>query len=193
MSKNSQEYINIITFVKELERLKDATRTAWTKEGRQESVAEHSWRLALFAMALEDYFPELNSGRLLRMCLIHDLGEAYEGDVSATIEVNQEDKLIREEKALQKLLESLSEDLKTSLLALWREYNEGETKEARLAKAIDKIETIIQHNQGDNPPDFNYVFNLKYGREYALYHPVIKSIREIIDAETQSKVKKDSE
>lgn len=107
MNENIFEINSIITFVKEIERLKDTTRTAWTKEGRQESVAEHSWRLALFAVVLKDYFPEVNYNRVILMCLIHDLGETYEGDISAKIEVDQENKLKREEKALVLLLDGI--------------------------------------------------------------------------------------
>jgi putative hydrolases of HD superfamily len=183
-------YNNIISFVKELGRLKDITRTAWTKEGRKESVAEHSWRLTMFAYALEDYFPDLDFNKVLRMCLIHDLGEAYEGDISATIAVNSEDKLKTEQEALLKLVEPLSEGIQNKLINLWREYNKCETKEAKLVKAIDKIETIIQHNQGANPPDFDYGFNLDYGKQYAQFHPIIKSIREMVDKETQNNGKK---
>lgn len=146
--------------------------------------------MAVFAMALEDHFPDMDFNRVVRMCLIHDLGEAYDGDVSATIETNHEDKLKREEEALRKLLSPLPESIGSKLLALWREYNNGDTEEAKFAKALDKMETIIQHNQGDNPPGFDYAFNLEYGKEYTLHHPVIRSIREIIDRETSDKVTK---
>jgi hypothetical protein len=71
---------------------------------------------------------------------------------------------------------------------LWREYNSGETKEAKLVKAIDKIETIIQHNQGDNPADFDYHFNLEYGKKLSHFHPIIQTIRELVDKETTLKI-----
>lgn len=183
----SSEYSNIIAFMKELERLKDITRTAWTKEGRRESVAEHSWRLAMFALVLETHFEGIDSNRVLRMCLIHDLGEAYEGDVSATVQVNPEEKLKTEEKAVLTLLAPLPEAMQSKFLALWWEYNRGETKEAKIAKALDKMETILQHNQGRNPSDFDYAFNLEYGKEYSSHDLVIKSIREILDSETRDR------
>ncbi|HEX7714415.1 MAG TPA: HD domain-containing protein [Bacillota bacterium] len=183
------EYDQLVAFIKELDRLKDTTRTAWTKEGRQESVAEHSWRLAMFAMVLVDYFPGVDRDRVVRMSLVHDLGEAYEGDISAKIGVSKEDKLKREEAALRKLFAPLPESIRSGFLALWREYNDGKSQEAKIVKALDKIETIIQHNQGDNPSDFDYEFNLQYGKEYMFSEPVIQSIREIIDGETRRKVK----
>ena len=61
------------------ERLKDATRHCHTSGMRHESVAEHSWRLCLFAYFLKDEFPDLDMDRVIRMCLIHDLGECFTG------------------------------------------------------------------------------------------------------------------
>ena len=63
------------------ERLKDATRHCYTSGGRHESVAEHSWRLALMAYWVSDEFPELDTAKVIKMCLIHDLGEAFTGDI----------------------------------------------------------------------------------------------------------------
>jgi putative hydrolase of HD superfamily len=183
------EYEEIIDFIRELERLKDTTRTAWTKEGRAESVAEHSWRLALFALSLGDYFGDIDLNKVMRMCLVHDMGEAYEGDISAKIEENKQNKFKREEAALLRLTAPLPENIRKQFLALWLEYNDGETEEAKLAKALDKMETIIQHNQGNNPGSFDYEFNLQYGKEYAFFNPVVRTMREIVDKETRSKMK----
>ncbi|MNW11326.1 hypothetical protein D3C71_2087530 [compost metagenome] len=74
--------------------------------------------------------------------------------------------------------------MRDKFIELWQEYNECQTKEARLVKAIDKMETIIQHNQGHNPADFDYNFNLEYGKKLSLYEPVLQSLREMIDGET---------
>lgn len=63
------------------EHLKDVTRHCYTSGGRHESVAEHSWRLALMAFFVRDEFPELDMDKVIRMCLIHDLGEAFTGDI----------------------------------------------------------------------------------------------------------------
>jgi len=80
----------VLGFVKELERLKDAERTAWTGNGRRESVAEHTFRLALFAFALAEDFPGIQMDRVILMCLVHDLGEAYAGDISAVVGEDRE-------------------------------------------------------------------------------------------------------
>jgi putative hydrolase of HD superfamily len=179
------DYTNIIAFIKETERLKNNTRTAWTSGGRQESIADHSWRLALFCMVLEEHFQDIDFNRVLRLALIHDLGEAYDGDTSATVEVNHDLKLKKEEAALHRLTTLLSKTTQEKLQGLWVEYNKGETKEAKLVKALDKIETIIQHNQGENPADFDYIFNLEYGKKLSLFDPIVQSIREIVDQETR--------
>ncbi|MBS4174503.1 HD domain-containing protein [Bacillus sp. FJAT-49736] len=183
-----KEFNNILSVIKELERLKNNTRTAWTSTGRQESIAEHSWRLSLFSMILVDYFPEMDRMKVICMSLIHDLGEAFDGDISAKAVVNTDGKMEKEEKAMIKLIEPLPEKMRHRLLSLWWEYNKGETKEAQLVKALDKIETIIQHNQGNNPPDFDYQFNLDYGKKYSYIDPIIESIRELVDKETMGKI-----
>ena len=70
------------------ERLKDATRHCYTSGGRHESVAEHSWRLCLMAWFLRDEFPELDMDKVLQMCLIHDLGECFTGDIPTFLKSN---------------------------------------------------------------------------------------------------------
>ena len=74
------------------------------------------------------------------------------------------------------------------LLALWREYNANATPEARLVKALDKAETIIQHNQGRNPEDFDYRFNLGYGKEYFEGSGFLRELRTLLDEETAAKL-----
>ena len=86
-------------------RLKDTTRHCYTPGGRHESVAEHSWRITLMAYWISDEFPEANLEKLLKMCLIHDLGEAFTGDIPSfeKTEVNEE----REAELLFKWMKSL--------------------------------------------------------------------------------------
>ena len=183
------EMKSILLFLKETERMKNITRTAWTTAGKQESVAEHSWRLSIFALLLEDYFPNANFSRIIKMCLVHDLGEAIEGDISAIKQVDEKIKQAIEERGINQILLPLSETLKNKIYSLWNEYNEAKTIESKIAKAIDKIETIIQHNQGKNPSNFNYEFNLNYGKDYAQFDEFIKIIREFVDKDTEDKMK----
>jgi putative hydrolase of HD superfamily len=182
----------ILDFLRGAEKLKSTLRTCYASTGRQESVAEHSWRLALLAMLLRHEFPGLDDGKVLRMCLIHDLGEAIGGDIPAPEQARRREedpsagKAVQERRDLLTLLEPLPPALQREITMLWDEYEAAASPEARLVKALDKLETILQHNQGKNPPDFDYAFNLEYGRQYTTGHPVIVALRKLMDEETRS-------
>lgn len=174
-----------LAFIQEAERLKTVLRSAHSSGGRQESTAEHSWRLCLLAMTLQDLLGPLDMGRVLQLCVVHDLGEALHGDVPAPQQSATGDKDAQERRDLLTLAEGLPAERQAWLLGLWEEYTQAQTLEARVVKALDKIETIIQHNQGANPPDFDYAFNLDYGRRHADVHPVIAELRALVDADTR--------
>jgi putative hydrolase of HD superfamily len=185
----------ILDFLRGAEKLKSTLRTCYASTGRQESVAEHSWRLALLAMLLRHEFPGLDDGKVLRMCLIHDLGEAIGGDIPAPEQARRREedpsagKAVQERRDLLTLLEPLPPALQREITMLWDEYEAAASPEARLVKALDKLETILQHNQGKNPPDFDYAFNLEYGRHHTGGHPVIVALRAMLDEETARKTK----
>ncbi|SHE32104.1 putative hydrolases of HD superfamily [Fodinibius roseus] len=187
---NSSEIIDILDFLRDAEQLKNTLRSSYTSTGRVESVAEHSWRLCLMAMTFEQAFPEVDMCRVIKIGLVHDLGEAINGDIPAPQQSASTDKSAAERRDLLQLLRPLSESLRSEILELWDEYEQASTPEARTAKALDKLETIIQHNQGDNPPDFDYAFNLEYGQEYTSDHPVISDIRRILDQDTEDLAKR---
>ena len=175
-----------LKFISEAERLKDVLRRSHTSEGRQESTAEHTWRLCLLAMAFEDKLPGLDFSKVLKMCVVHDLGEAINGDVPAVLTEASRDKSQRERRDLVALMEGLSPELRDTFLSLWDEYEEAASPEAVVVKALDKLETLIQHNQGANPPDFvDYEFNLSYGKKYTDAVPLFAEIRRLIDEDTQ--------
>ena len=179
----------VIRFIKEIENLKSVTRTAWTKTGRRESTAEHSWRLAMLLMVLEEDFKDIDINKAIKMSLVHDLGELYDGDISAKLQNDNDNKAEMEEKAMRRMLTILPENLAENIYDLWKEYNECSTKEAKLVKAMDKLETIVQHNQGNNPEDFDYEFNLQYGKQYFMDNEILEYMRYIIDEDTKESVK----
>jgi putative hydrolase of HD superfamily len=188
------ELAGLLDFLRNAERLKTVTRSAYTTTGEVESVAEHTWRLALMAALIGPQFPDVDVNRLVRMCLIHDLGEAISGDVPAPEQARRRaaggaGKAAEERRDLETLLSPLSGPLRDEITALWDEYESAQTNEARLAKALDKLETILQHTQGKNPASFDYRFNLDYGREYTMSPPLIAAIREILDQETEDKAR----
>lgn len=181
------ELTGILDFLRQAEKLKNVTRSAWTSEGQPESVAEHTWRLCLMALLFEESFPGVDVSRLLKICIIHDLGEAIGGDIPAIDQVPGESKAEQEREDLLTLLRPLPARLQDRITALWDEYEAAETPEAKLAKALDKLETILQHNQGRNPEDFDYRFNLGYGARYTQGDPLIVALREILDRETEAR------
>lgn len=180
----SEELQGLLTFIRDSERLKDTLRSGWTSSGQRDSVAGHTWRLCLMAVVFHSAFPEAELGKLLTICILHDLGEAVRGDIPAPAQRASSSKSAAERADLVRLLAPLPERLRSELVALWDEYEAATTLEARLAKALDKLETIIQHNQGANPPSFDYAFNLEYGRQYTDLHPLLAAVRAELDAET---------
>jgi putative hydrolase of HD superfamily len=74
-------------------------------------------------------------------------------------------------------------------VALWDEYAQAATPEARIAKGLDKLETILQHNQGAMPDDFDFRFNLQYGATYTTDDPLLRAIRALLDEETERRAR----
>ena len=173
-----------LEFITAAERLKDTVRSGWTSSGQPDTVAGHSWRLCLMALVFHSWFPEADLARLLKICLLHDLGESIHGDIPAP-EQPAAGKSERERADLVEFLVPLPEPLRQEFLALWDEYEAAASLEARLAKALDKLETILQHNQGANPPGFDYDFNLEYGRQYTGIHPLLAELRAELDEMTR--------
>lgn len=171
-----------LAFFRSAAALKDTLRNSWTASGRRESTAEHSWRLCLIAIALQDELPGIDHARLLRMLVLHDLGEALHGDVPAPLQ--GPDKTADERADLLSLLDVLPAAAAQRMLALWDEYNSLASPEARIAKGLDRLETVLQHTEGANPPDFDHAFNLGYGRDHTAAHPLISALRAPVDAET---------
>ncbi|APD11398.1 phosphohydrolase [Pandoraea vervacti] len=176
-----------LNFLRTCERLKDVLRSARTSSGRRESTAEHSWRLALMATVFMDQLGDVDRLRILELCLVHDLGEALHGDVPAPEQTRDTDKDAIERRDLLEVCAPLDSPLREKIVALWDEYSQAKTPEARAVKALDKLETLLQHTQGDNPPDFDYTFNLDYGRKYTDAMPPLRAIRARIDEATRER------
>jgi len=190
MSMDPSELAGVLAFLRAAERLKTVTRSGWTSTGRPESVAEHTWRLCLLALVLRPGLPEVDYARLLPMLVVHDLGEAIGGDVPAPEQAARgESKAAQERADLLQLLAPLPPPLQRELTALWDEYEAARSPEALVAKALDKLETILQHNQGRNPADFDYRFNLAYGQQYTAAHPLLATVRALLDAETEQRAR----
>ena len=187
---DNSDLAGILDFLRAAEGLKTTTRSGWTSTGEAESVAEHSWRLCLMALVLRPAFPDIDLARLLQICIVHDLGEAIGGDLPAPEQARRSgSKSAAERRDLVQLLRPLPQGLRDEIAALWDEYEEAQTPEAQLAKALDKLETILQHTQGRNPPDFDYRFNLTYGRRFTDADPLLVAMRALLDEETERRAR----
>ena len=174
------------------EKLKDTTRHCYTSGGRRESVAEHSWRIALMAFFLRDEFPDADMDRVVRMCLIHDLGECFTGDIPTFAKTAQDERT--EERLLYAWVDTLPALCRTEMLALYDEMAALETQEARIYKALDKLEAVIQHNESgiSTWEDHEYGLNLTYGWENAAFSPYLTALREAVRQETLEKIARES-
>ena len=187
---HTSEISGLLEFLRASERLKTTARSGYTSAGERESVAEHTWRLCLMAVVIHGAFVDVDFARLIKICVIHDLGEAIRGDVPAPEQARRGvAKADDERRDLLALIAPLPVRLRDELTSLWDEYEAARTPEARLAKALDKLETILQHTQGRNPDDFDYRFNLGYGRQYTAEPELIAAIRAILDGETERRAR----
>jgi len=180
----------IIQFIQNAERLKSTLRSGHTSQGRPESTAEHSWRLCLLVTLFNRELGDCDRLKLIKMCIVHDLGEAISGDVPAIHQSADDGRAEREKADLMTLCAPLPDDLRAEIMELWADYSEGKSTEAIFAKGFDKLETMMQHNIGLNPPDFDYAFNLDYGVKQTARHPLLRQFREIVDAETRRNAEK---
>ena len=146
--------------------------------------------MALLAAVLTGERPELDMQRVVLMCLIHDLGEAFDGDVPAIAQTAPGVKAASELAAMERLTRLLPPEAGATIREIWEEYEACQTPEARWVKALDKAETIIQHNQGANPAGFDYAFNLTYGSEYFDDGALLSDLRLLLDEETGRHVRR---
>ena len=178
----------LLSILSVAEKLKCNTRHCYTSSGRHESVAEHSWRIALMAMLIGPEFPEADMNRVIRMCLIHDLGEAFTGDIptfdKTAADTDQEDALFAQ------WVQTLPEETKQEFSGLLAEMNAQETPEAQIYKALDKMEAVIQHNESDIATwiPLEYNLQLRYGAENVKFSPWFQSLKAEIDSWTKRKI-----
>ena len=179
------ELLNILLVA---EKLKCHTRHCSTSSGRPESVAEHSWRTALMAMLTANAFPEADIDKVIRMCLIHDLGEAFTGDIRSFDKTEADSKT--EELALRQWVQTFPSPEREEWLALYEEMEAQQTQEARIYKALDKLEAVIQHDESDISTwlPLEYDLQLEYGRENVQFSPYLQQLKAEIDGVTREKI-----
>ena len=174
----------LIDFLGIAEKMKCNTRHSWTSTNRKESVAEHSWRLSLIALLLEREIENVDFQKIIKMCIIHDLGEAITGDIPSFLKTKQDSKT--EQKAITTLIEKLPEPQKTDMLTLFEEMEKRETMESKIYKALDRLEAVIQHNEApiDSWLPLEYELQQSYGWEEAQVHERLSQLRQTAKQDT---------
>jgi putative hydrolase of HD superfamily len=145
-----QEIQKIFDFIIEIEKLKDVYRkTRPVGLDRFENSAEHSWHVSLCALLLKEYANEkIDIDRVIKMLLIHDLGEIDAGDTIVYESENQEVK-DNEEAGLNRILALLPKHQQKEYKQLWEEFESTQTPESKYAKAIDRIPPLLHNLHGD--------------------------------------------
>ena len=182
---NSEEYLEILHVA---ERLKDTPRHCTTTKRRPESVADHSWRVSLMAMLLRQEFPDVNIDRVVDMCLIHDLGECFTGDIPTFVKTDLDRST--EDSLLQQWVTALPGGISKYLSKLYAEMDQQITVEAKLYKALDKLEALIQHNESplDTWSENEYSLNQTYAFDTVAFSDWLTDLRKTILSDTLEKI-----
>ena len=143
--------VELLRILSQAARLKTTMRHCYTEEGRRESVADHSWRIALIAMlmtGIEEY-QDFDMDKVIRMCLIHDLGESFTGDIP-TFEKDSADEKV-EDDLFERWVDAFPEPQRAEWLGLLAEMKALETKEAKLYKVYISDNKTSSHARIDHP------------------------------------------
>lgn len=182
----------VVDFLTLAERLKRELRHSWLSDGRQESVAEHTWMMSTAAVMLAPLLETpVNLGHALKLIALHDIAEAITGDIPSFEESPRKaTKAEEESKAIATLAATLPAPSAALLLTLWQEYEEARTPEAKFARALDKLEVQLQHNLADleswTPVEFGLVYT-KMDRECA-HDATLRAMRDVIRHQAEQKM-----
>ena len=182
------EPTKLLEALRTVECLKDATRHCYTSGGRRESVAEHSWRITLMAYWVSDGFREAGLEKSMKMCLIHDLGEAFTGDIP-TFDKTEADEQ-KEGALLNEWVRSLPQPFADEMQALYQEMEERKTLEARIYKALDNLEALIQHNESDISTwiPLEYDLQMTYGNDKVQFSDYLIKLRDEVRNDSKRKI-----
>lgn len=187
---DTREYLNILHTA---ERLKDTPRHCTTSNGRIESVAEHSWRISLMAFLLRHEFPDVNIDKVVDMCLIHDLGECFTGDIPTFVKTDSDRQT--EDDLLNQWVEKLPAEISKDFKDLYKEMEAQETKESKIYKALDKLEALIQHNESpiNTWSENEYELNKTYAFNTVEFSEWLTELRKEILKDTLEKIETEKE
>lgn len=178
----------LLCSMKTINQLKDTTRHSWTKNGRHESVAEHTYSVACMAYLIKDEFPEADIHKIISMCLFHDIGEAFTGDIPAFEKEKTHE--TKEQNCVQTWIKCLPMPIQKDLMNLFEEMEAMNTPEAKIYKALDKMDALIMHNEADITTwlPLEYELNQTYGNEQVAFSAYLQAIRKAILEDTLAKI-----
>ena len=138
----------------------------------------------------EKEFQDADMDKVIRMCLIHDLGEAFTGEVP-TFEKTETDEE-KEEVLYAEWVESFPKVQKLEFQSLLAEMAEQRTVEAKIYKALDKLEAVIQHDESDISTwiPLEYELQLSYGKQQVQFSPNLREFKKVVDEWTREKIEK---
>jgi putative hydrolase of HD superfamily len=144
-SNNESHDVDIDTFIQSIFRLKKIKRTGWLAKGKildGESIADHSYSLSALCMVFSDILG-LDTGKVMKMCIIHDLAESIIGDIMPG-EIPEKEKKMKETKVMESILFSLPVSVRIDYIGIWKEFLLNGSQEAQLVHKVDKLEMLLQ-------------------------------------------------
>lgn len=165
----NENLLRQINFIKEIDKVKYIQRkTKLFNSDRNENDAEHSWHLAVMAIVLAEHSNEdIDVLKVVKMVLIHDVVEIDAGDTFIYDTQKDHSNTDEERLAANRIFGLLPNEQAEELIAVWEEFEAGETKEAKFAKAMDRLEPLLQNtsNEGGTWNEFGVGYNKVYDKK----------------------------
>ena len=169
---DAQQLLQQIAFIKEIDKIKYILRkTKLINSDRCENDAEHSWHLAMMTIVLANHSDRpIDVLKVIKMVLIHDIVEIDAGDVFIYSTTQNHSNTENELRAAQRIFGLLPQQQADELIALWLEFETGETNEAKFAKAMDRLEPLLQNssNNGGTWREFDVDYQQVYDKKKAI-------------------------
>jgi putative hydrolase of HD superfamily len=166
---NTENLLKQVAFIKEIDKLKYIQRkTKLFNSDRHENDAEHSWHLAVMAMVLAEHADKpVDILKVVKMVLIHDLVEIDAGDVFIYDTTKNHTNTDEERLAAKRIFGLLPQEQAAEYIAIWEEFEEGITDDAKFAKAMDRFEPLLQNtsNNGGTWAEFNVTYDKVYNKK----------------------------
>jgi len=168
----TNDLLKQVAFIKEIDKLKYIQRrTKLFHSDRHENDAEHSWHLAMMTLVLAEHSDKpIDVLKVLKMVLIHDLVEIDAGDTFIYDTSKNHTNTDEERLAAKRIFGLLPEAQAQAFIAIWKEFEEGLTDDAKFAKAMDRFEPLLQNvsNNGGTWKEFNVEYQKVYGKKRAI-------------------------